>query len=66
MNEILEQNFYRDSFSIWYGAETLTLRKVNQKYLLTFENCCWRRMEKVKLMKYYKESRKKVVSYMQQ
>jgi hypothetical protein len=47
MNEILEQNFCRDSFSIWYGAETSTLRKVDQKYLLRFGNCCWRRLEKV-------------------
>jgi len=31
MNEILEQNFfYRDSFSIWYGAETLTHRKKSE------------------------------------
>ena len=47
MNEILEQNFYRESVSIWYDAETLTLRKVNHKYLLSFEKCCWRRKEKV-------------------
>jgi hypothetical protein len=45
MNEILEQNFYRDSFSICYGAEILTLRKVDQKYLSSFENCSWRRTE---------------------
>jgi hypothetical protein len=29
-----------------YGAETWTLRKVNQKYLESFE-MCWRRMEKI-------------------
>jgi hypothetical protein len=29
------------------GAETWTLRKVDQKYLESFEMCCWRRMEKV-------------------
>jgi replicative superfamily II helicase len=28
-----------------YGAETWTLRKVDQKYLETFEMWCWRRME---------------------
>jgi hypothetical protein len=30
-----------------YGAETWTLRKVDQKYLESFEMCCWRRMEKI-------------------
>jgi hypothetical protein len=30
-----------------YGAETWTLRKVDQKYLKGFEMCCWRRMEKI-------------------
>jgi hypothetical protein len=30
-----------------YGAETLTLRKVDQKYLESFEMWCWRRMEKI-------------------
>ena len=29
------------------GAETWTLRKVDQKHLESFEMCCWRRMEKV-------------------
>jgi hypothetical protein len=37
--------------SIWsialYGAETLTLRAVDQKHLESFEMWCWRRMEKV-------------------
>jgi hypothetical protein len=28
-----------------YGAETWTLRKVDQKYLESFEMWCWRRME---------------------
>jgi hypothetical protein len=30
-----------------YGAETWTLRKVDQKYLESFEMWCWRRMEKM-------------------
>jgi hypothetical protein len=30
-----------------YGAETWTLRKVDQKYLEHFEIWCWRRMEKI-------------------
>jgi hypothetical protein len=30
-----------------YGADTWTLRKVDQKYLESFEMCCWRRMEKI-------------------
>jgi hypothetical protein len=30
-----------------YGAETWTLRKVDQNYLETFEMWCWRRMEKI-------------------
>jgi hypothetical protein len=30
-----------------YGAETRTLRKVDQKYLESFEKWCWRRMEKI-------------------
>jgi hypothetical protein len=29
------------------GAETWTLRKINQKYLENFEMWCWRRMEKI-------------------
>jgi hypothetical protein len=28
-----------------YGAETWTLRKVDQKYLESFDMWCWRRME---------------------
>jgi hypothetical protein len=30
-----------------YGAETWTLRKVDQKYLESLELWCWRRMEKI-------------------
>jgi hypothetical protein len=30
-----------------YGAETWTLRKLDQKYLESFEMWCWRRMEKL-------------------
>jgi hypothetical protein len=30
-----------------YAAENWTLRKVDQKYLESFEMCCWRRMEKI-------------------
>jgi hypothetical protein len=30
-----------------YGAETWTLRKLDQKYLESFEMRCWRRMEKI-------------------
>ena len=30
-----------------YGAETLTLRKADQKNLESFEMWCWRRMEKI-------------------
>jgi hypothetical protein len=37
--------------TIWsialYGAETWTLRTVDQKYLGSFEMWCWRRMEKI-------------------
>jgi hypothetical protein len=29
------------------GAETLTLREVDQKHLESFEMWCWRRMEKI-------------------
>jgi hypothetical protein len=29
------------------GAETWALRKVDQKYLESFEMWCWRRMEKI-------------------
>ena len=30
-----------------YGAETGTVRAVDQKQLGSFEMCCWRRMEKI-------------------
>jgi hypothetical protein len=30
-----------------YGAEKWTLRKVDQKYLESFEMWCWRRMEEI-------------------
>jgi hypothetical protein len=30
-----------------YGAETWTLRKLDQKYLESFEMWCWRRMEMI-------------------
>ena len=32
-----------------YGAETGTLRKVDQKYLKIFKIWCWRRMDKITL-----------------
>jgi hypothetical protein len=32
---------------IWSIAETWTLRKINQKYLESFEMWCWRRTEKI-------------------
>jgi hypothetical protein len=31
----------------FYGAETWTLRKVEQKYVGSFEMWCWRRMERI-------------------
>jgi len=38
-------------FYIWnialYGAETWTIRAVDQKHLERFEMSCWRRMEKI-------------------
>jgi len=38
-------------YYIWsialYGAETWTLRAVDQKHLESFEMRCWRRMEKI-------------------
>jgi hypothetical protein len=42
-----------------YGAETWTLRKVDQKYLDSFEMWCWRRMkisrtDRVRKWKYYR------------
>ena len=39
-------------FYVWsialYGFEVLTLRKLEQKYLESFEMWCWMRMEKIK------------------
>jgi hypothetical protein len=32
-----------------YGAETWTLRAVDQKHLKCFKMWCWRRMEKISL-----------------
>jgi hypothetical protein len=32
---------------VLYGAETWTLRKVDQKHLESFEMWCWRRVEKI-------------------
>jgi hypothetical protein len=32
---------------VLYGAETWTLRKIDHKYLESFEMWCWRRMEKI-------------------
>jgi len=32
-----------------YGAVTWTLRAADQKYLVSFEMWCWRRMEKISL-----------------
>jgi hypothetical protein len=31
----------------FYGAETLTLRAMDQKHLESFEMLCWRKMEKI-------------------
>jgi len=53
-----------------YGAETWTLRAVDQKHLESFETWCWRRMEKiswtdhVRKGEYYLESRSRGISYM--
>jgi hypothetical protein len=57
-----------------YGAETWTLRKVDQKYLESFEMWYWGRMEKISWTdrvrnllqrKYYRESRRRGISYIQ-
>jgi len=52
-----------------YGAETWTLRAVDQKHLESFEMWCWRRMEKISWTdhvrnKYYLESKSREISYM--
>jgi hypothetical protein len=38
---------YGMEMNVKHGAETWTLRKVNQKYLESSEMWCWRRMEKI-------------------
>ena len=43
----------------FYGAETLTVQKVDQKYLESFEMWCWRRMEKTGI----KEERNTYIKY---
>ena len=32
---------------VFYDAETWTLPAANQKYLKSFEMCCWRSVEKI-------------------
>jgi len=50
-----------------YGAETWTLRAVDQKHLESFEMWCWRRMEKIIWTDHVRndlESRSRGISYM--
>jgi hypothetical protein len=52
------------------GAETWTLRKVDQKYVESFEMWCWRRMEKISWTDRVRneevtESRRREISYIQ-
>jgi hypothetical protein len=55
-----------------YGAETWTLREVDQKLLERFEMWCWRRMETISWTEHvrneevlaYLESRRRGLSYM--
>jgi len=51
-----------------YGAETWTLRAVDQKHLESFEMWCWRRMEKIRCSDLVRnedvESRSRGISYM--
>jgi len=53
-----------------YGAETWTLRAIDQKHLKSFEMWCWRRMEKSvglimwEIKMHYLESRSRGISYM--
>ena len=53
-----------------YGAETWTLREVDQKHLESFEMWCWRRMEKIIWTDHVRnedvclESRSRGISYM--
>jgi hypothetical protein len=51
-----------------YGAETWTLRKVDQKYVESFQVWCWRRLDKSSWIdrvknKYYTDSRRKGTCY---
>jgi hypothetical protein len=54
------------------GAETWTLRAVDQKHLESFEMWCWRRMENIswtdhvryEKVVYYLELRSRGISYM--
>jgi hypothetical protein len=51
-----------------YGAETWTLRKVDQKYLESFEMWCWRRTERINWTDSVKNKtlhsvRRRVISY---
>jgi hypothetical protein len=54
-----------------YGAETWTLRKVDQEYLESFEMRCWRRIEKINWTDRVRneevlvESRRTGISYVQ-
>jgi hypothetical protein len=47
----LDLDLRKERVNIWiialYGAETWILRKLDQKYLESFEIWCWRRMEKI-------------------
>jgi hypothetical protein len=43
----MESKFYIWSLAL-YVADICTLRKVHQKYLVSFETWCWRSMEKTK------------------
>jgi len=51
----LELNFKKKvvKWNVWSialcGAETWALRKVDQKYRVSFELLCWRKMEKISL-----------------
>jgi hypothetical protein len=52
-----------------YGAETWTLRAVDQKHLECFEVWCWRRMEKISWIDHVRnedvlQSRSREISYM--
>jgi len=55
----------------FYGAGNETVWKIDQKYMESFETCCWRKMEKIiwtdrvrnEMKKYYIESRRREISY---